>query len=333
MALCLSPGRSKGIGTEERAEQRYGALHGVIHAAGVLAPNAVVDKTPEAARRVFAAKALGAFHLDALTRDDDLDLFMPVSSQASQVPEPGQVDYAGANAFLDAYAWSRAGSTVQTVSVNWGIWNGIGMVAESLGGGRTTSAREAVLPTGPMAHPLYDERIRDSHGRTAFQKSYSPQRDWVLDEHRTRQGQPLLPGTAYPELARAALAELGEPGPFEIRDLYFLRALHLPDGERRDVRVQLHPNDSGYRFEVRTGCRVEGRLGWELNAQASLDLGRQAEPEKLDLAAIDARCQVARSGRHPEGHRSGQEEHIAFGPRWRVLAGSVIAAAACVLAA
>ncbi|HEY8243739.1 MAG TPA: type I polyketide synthase, partial [Casimicrobiaceae bacterium] len=90
------------------ARQRYGALHGVIHAAGVLHPTSVIDKTHESAHRVFAAKALGAFHLDALTRDDDLDLFMPVSSQASQVPEPGQVDYAAANAVLDVIADNRA---------------------------------------------------------------------------------------------------------------------------------------------------------------------------------------------------------------------------------
>ena len=37
------------------------------------------------------------------------------------------------------------------------------------------------------------------------------------------------------------------------------------------------------------------------------------------FAAIDERCQVSRSEVDPSGLRSGQENHIRFGPRWRVL--------------
>ena len=298
---------------------RLGPVHGIFHVAGIVKDELIQLKVDSEIEDVFGPKVYGTLVLDSLLETFGSELFVLFSSTSAIAAPPGQIDYAGANAFLDAYAWSRAGSPVRTVSVNWGIWNGIGMVAETFGRGRATTAREAALPTGPMRHPLFDERIRDSHGRTAFQKSYSPQRDWVLDEHRTRQGQPLLPGTAYPELARTALAEYGEEGPFEIRDLYFIRPVHLPDGERRDVRVYLHPSESGYRFEVRTGCRVEGRMGFELNIQASLDLGRFEPPAKLDLAAIDARCQVVRGSYDAAGHRSGQEEHVAFGPRWRVL--------------
>jgi len=298
---------------------RLGPVHGIFHVAGVVKDELIQLKLDAEIEDVFGTKVYGTLVLDRLLETLGTELFVLFSSTSAIAAPPGQVDYAGANAFIAAYAYSPTGGPVRTVSINWGIWNGIGMAAESFGGARAASPREAALPTGPMRHPLFDERIRDSHGRTAFQKSYSPQRDWVLDEHRTRQGQPLLPGTAYPELARTALAELGESGPFEIRDLYFIRPVHLPDGERRDVRVQLHPTAKGHRFEVRTGCRVEGRLGWELNVQATLDLGRLDEPAKLDLPAIDARCRVDRSARHPEGLRSGQEEHVAFGPRWRVL--------------
>jgi thioesterase domain-containing protein len=129
----------------------------------------------------------------------------------------------------------------------------------------------------------------------------------------------LLPGTAYPELARAALREYGDEEAFEIRDLYFIRPLHVPDGESRDVRTMLRSSEGGYRFEVRTRCRLDGRPAWELNAQASVELGHLKAPAPLDLRAIGERCDKSRSGDHPQGLRSGQEKHVAFGPRWRVL--------------
>ena len=157
---------------------------------------------------VFGPKVYGTLVLDSLLETLGAELFVLFSSTSAIAAPAGQVDYVAANAFLDAYAWSRAGAKVRTLSVNWGIWNEVGMAAESFGDRPAPSAKEASLPTGPMRHPFFDQRIRDEHGRTAFSKSYSPLADWVLDEHRTKSGQALLPGTGYPELARAALARI-----------------------------------------------------------------------------------------------------------------------------
>ena len=298
---------------------RLGPIHGVFHIAGLVKDELIQLKLDPEIEEVFSPKVYGTLVLDSLLETMGAELFVLFSSTSAIAAPPGQVDYAAANAFLDAYAQSRADSKVRTLSINWGIWNEIGMAAQSLGADDGPSARDASIPTGPMNHPFFDERIRDSHSRAAFVKNYAPQRDWVLDEHRSLQGQALAPGTIHPELARTALVEYGERGGFEIRDLYFIRPLYVPDGESRDVRVQLRSSERGYRFEVRTACRVEGRAGWELNAQASLELGKLQQPADLDLEGIDARCQTNRSGVNPEGHRSGQEEHVRFGPRWRVL--------------
>ena len=79
----------------------------------------------------------------------------------------------------------------------------------------------------------------------------------MIDEHRTRSGDALLPGTGYLELAAEALQAHGEPGAFEVHDLHFLRPLTVADGRRRDVRVRLARSDEGYRFEVLSAARVE----------------------------------------------------------------------------
>ena len=68
----------------------------------------------------------------------------------------------------------------------------------------------------------------------------------------------------------------------------------MPDGRRRDVRVRLARSDEGYRFEVRSAVRVDGRDAFELNAQATLALPDLPAPPALDLAAIAARCPGAR---------------------------------------
>ncbi|MFK7897288.1 MAG: SDR family NAD(P)-dependent oxidoreductase [Myxococcota bacterium] len=303
----------QGIAT---VRERFGAVHGIFHAAGVVSDELIQLKVDSDIERVFGPKVHGTQVLASLLEEAGAELFVLYSSTSAITAPPGQVDYVAANAFLDAYAQSKAGGPIQTVAINWGIWNEVGLAAQSLSG---DDGETEVAKATPVSHPLFESREQDSHGHVGFVKSYSPQRDWILDEHRTSSGEALIPGAGYPELARAALSEYGESGKFEIQDLYFLRPLYVPDGEVRDVRVQLQPSDTGYKFTVRTRHRVEGRPAWVLAGEASLELGQPDGPTTLDLAAIDERCQVNRSSMNPLGHASGQENHVRFGPRWRVL--------------
>ncbi|GAB4199316.1 MAG: hypothetical protein OHK0022_19440 [Roseiflexaceae bacterium] len=107
---------------------KFGALHGVIHAAGTPAGGVIQLKTPEIIDRVLAPKTRGVLALDTALRDVPLDFVLLCSSLTSVVGEFGQADYAAANAFLDAYAHqqtSRRG--VFTLSVNWDTWQEVGM--------------------------------------------------------------------------------------------------------------------------------------------------------------------------------------------------------------
>ena len=52
---------------------------------------------------------------------------------------------------------------------------------------------------------VLDARVADAHGHTALSGKLSPQKHWLLDGHRTKNGHALVPGTGYLELARAAL--------------------------------------------------------------------------------------------------------------------------------
>ncbi|MBT7303910.1 MAG: SDR family NAD(P)-dependent oxidoreductase, partial [Victivallales bacterium] len=104
-------------------------LRGLFHLAGVLDDGILREQTRERFDRVLAAKAMGAWHLHELTREDPLDAFVLFSSAASLLGSPGQGNYAAANAFLDALAHHRHGEELPALSVNWGSWAEVGMAA------------------------------------------------------------------------------------------------------------------------------------------------------------------------------------------------------------
>ena len=107
---------------------RFGALHGVIHAAGLGGGGIIQLKTRAMAAEVLRPKVHGTLVLDALLRDAGLDFMIYFSSLNAIAGKFGHVDYAAANAFLDAFAqYSANGRSIPTVSINWDLWDRIGM--------------------------------------------------------------------------------------------------------------------------------------------------------------------------------------------------------------
>ncbi|MFB9683537.1 type I polyketide synthase [Amycolatopsis plumensis] len=102
------------------AVERFGALHGILHTAGVPGTGLMQFKQPGDADQVLAPKLPGSRALSAATEGLDLDFVALFSSITSVTGGgPGQVDYCAGNAWLDAYAASHGG---RTVSISWGEW-------------------------------------------------------------------------------------------------------------------------------------------------------------------------------------------------------------------
>jgi amino acid adenylation domain-containing protein len=112
--------------------QRYGRLDGVIHAAGIAGGGMIALKTSSAADAVLAPKLDGTIHLGEILRNHPLDFFLLTSSITSILGQVGQVDYAAANAFLDAFARQyRQETGIPTIAINWSAWREVGMAVET----------------------------------------------------------------------------------------------------------------------------------------------------------------------------------------------------------
>ncbi|MXG30499.1 type I polyketide synthase, partial [Streptomyces sp. YIM 132580] len=138
-------------------------LVGVVHLAGVLDDGVVESLTPERVEKVFRPKVDAALNLHELTRDLDLTDFILFSSVAGVFGNPGQANYAAANAFLDALAVRRRAEGLPAQSLAWGFWDeASGMTGKLTGAERTRIVSQGgVFPiTSEVGTALFDAARR-----------------------------------------------------------------------------------------------------------------------------------------------------------------------------
>ena len=126
----------------------HGPVRVLVHGAGVLADQHILDKTVESFQKVYDTKVTGLRNLLEAVDRDALRALVIFSSSTARYGRAGQVDYAIANEVLNKVAQQEARRLpgCRVLSLNWGPWEG-GMVDESL---RAVFASEGV-PLIPLA--------------------------------------------------------------------------------------------------------------------------------------------------------------------------------------
>ena len=239
---------------------RFGGIDGIFHArrrprrrtGGRQDPR--VGRTGPAARRCTA-------RWSSIRSSNAAGPISPCSSRRSARwwRVPGQVDYAAANAFLNAYAGSRRDRGVtRVVAIDWAAWREVGMAADAQAG------------TGGVAvsHPLLGRRREVVPGRVEFSARVGPDTTWLLDEHRIDGSTSVLPGTAYLEIVRAAVG-LEAPGQaLAIDELLLLVPLAVEAGAECDLRITLDTVVPLAAWTLSIASRSGAQAGWIENARA-----------------------------------------------------------------
>jgi len=145
-------------------------LVGVVHAAGVLDDATVTGLSPQQLDSVFRPKVDAAWLLHKLTADLPLRTFVLFSSIAGLLGNPGQGNYAAANAFLDALAAHRAELGLPAISVSWGLWSATaGMGAGLSAADEARISRSGVSALSPeQGLALFDTAVREGPGGDAL---------------------------------------------------------------------------------------------------------------------------------------------------------------------
>ncbi len=118
-----------------RVRERFGRIHGVVHAAGVPGRGLILSQEPAQAARVLAPKVTGTRVLEDLFAGAELDFLVLCSSLNAIKGFPGMADYCAANACLGAFARRFATTTgTFTVAIDWNRWRQAGMAVAAAGG-------------------------------------------------------------------------------------------------------------------------------------------------------------------------------------------------------
>ncbi|KAA6474297.1 SDR family NAD(P)-dependent oxidoreductase [Bacillus swezeyi] len=139
----------------KRGKDRFGAINGVIHAAGIESESAIFEKEMESFRRIIEPKINGTIALDEWLQKETLDFICYFSSSSAILGDFGFCDYAIGNRFQMAYApYRNELHHGKTFVINWPVWKDGGM---TIGDAETT---EMYLKSSGQRFLEADEGIR-----------------------------------------------------------------------------------------------------------------------------------------------------------------------------
>ncbi|MCT4598827.1 MAG: SDR family NAD(P)-dependent oxidoreductase [Vallitalea sp.] len=149
---------------------KYNKVDGIIHSAGVINDQFIINKTIDDFQKVIQPKKYGVLNLDSVFADVNLTFFAMFSAMASVIGNVGQSDYAYANNFIDLFSIKRNTLVKEgkrkgkTISINWPLWDSKGMTVDS--------------NTETMLYKKYGmKKLTGEIGVEAFEKVLSSNRD------------------------------------------------------------------------------------------------------------------------------------------------------------
>ncbi|MBO3750158.1 SDR family NAD(P)-dependent oxidoreductase [Streptosporangiaceae bacterium NEAU-GS5] len=304
-----------------RIIERFGRLDAIVHAAGVPGGGMAEVKERAQAEAVLAPKIRGTLALAKVFGDLPLDAVVLCGSVTGIAGGFGQVDYCGANAFMDAVAQAGTASGLfrgRAVAIDWGGWLDVGMAAEVVAPSAFRALQRGLVST-PMGHPVLTTAHRDPTGDVAWCTGVvGPRTHWVLDEHRIG-GHAMMSGTGHVATVLAAARAALDAGdrPIELRDVMLVEPFAVDDDGQAEYRVAFAEGADDVDFQVTS--RAAGLERAHVRGTVViLGDGTEDDPPPIhDLAAIRERCRVPVLAADRAAWPGG--DLATLGPRWSSL--------------
>ncbi|GET41352.1 KR domain-containing protein [Microseira wollei] len=292
-------------------EERFGPINGVIQCAMVLDDGLMQLETPEKASKVLRPKVQGTQLLFELTRNPERDFFAISSSLASTLGLHAQADYCAANAFQDAFAHKMNALGESFVcSINWGIWSEAGAAMRLLMDESSVAPQRHWVP-----YPLFEHCVDTAPGRRIYHGRLSVQRHWIVSEHWL-DDRPLVPGTGFLELARAAYQHWHPCNAVALRDVFFQEPLEVSEFQECEIRVVLEDRGDYCNFTI---LSQDNASRWYENVRGEIAVVNDYQPTVYDIAALRRACQEKKAADTGVITAAGNMKRfgpVCVGPRW-----------------
>ncbi|MEM8531240.1 MAG: amino acid adenylation domain-containing protein [Chloroflexota bacterium] len=304
----------------EQTLTHFGALHGIIHAAGLPGESMIQAKTPQIASQVLAPKVYGTRNLYAATQAHSLDFIVLCSSITAITGGFGQADYCAANVFLDSFAHtytSRKGPRI--VSINWDRWSEVGMAVHT-GAPAEWGAIQSNTQRTVVDHPLLDFRLAYTPDQCIYLSEFRVESHWVLSEHLIA-GQATVPGTTYLEMARAGYALLHHETNVELRDIVFVAPLVVQPDMTKYVLTILERQAEHYTFRIISKPKTSNGAAttWQEHARGSIRTGKTTDPQSHVLSKLIAHHHSVDPRVASHSPFEQEQAFLTVGPRWDTL--------------
>ena len=114
---------------QRRTLDRFGAVHGIIHAAIVLRDRTIANIDDNSFAVAFDPKVYGTAAIDEVFGSAPLDFIVLFSTGSTLTGGRGQSNYISGSGFKDSYARYLRSRGKRAQTINWGFWRETGIVA------------------------------------------------------------------------------------------------------------------------------------------------------------------------------------------------------------
>ncbi|MEQ6123370.1 SDR family NAD(P)-dependent oxidoreductase [Pseudotenacibaculum sp. MALMAid0570] len=279
--------------TFDDVEEKYGAINGVVHSAGVAGGGVVASIENEKITPVINPKVQGTLIIKELLKDREVDFIHLYSSITAILGETGRVDYISANSFMDACAnapgWLHKSAVVS--SINWGQWGLIGMAADWRLGTKKKKNQPQHKTIGHSAenHPIAVSFSHKNENESCYKVNLNADKNWIFTEHLLT-SIPTMVGTSYVDTLMKWKEEEGISGTLSLRNTEFLSPLMMLKGMQKDLYLFCDKKSNGdYAFvfkSIAEGSEATTKEGWQDHFSGELTFKENAKPEKVNTAKL-----------------------------------------------